>query len=174
MMLLNKKEINMDDLTQEYLQSILHYDVNTGNFTWKIWRGGTARVGALAGKLEKYGYIRIRVGKKLYLAHRLAWFYVHGVWPPHTIDHINRDPLDNRIENLRLATPAENSQNISLSAINSSGATGVSLRKKTNKWRAYITKNYKQIHIGFFDNLNDAIEAREKAVLKYHTYGNIK
>ena len=163
----------MTDLTQDYVRSLLHYDADTGTFTWKSRRGGFAYAGALAGKLETYGYIRIRINKKLYLAHRLAWFYTHGVWPPNCIDHINRNPVDNRLANLRLATKAENAQNSSTRSTNSRGTPGVSWRNDVNKWRVYITKNYKQIHIGFFTKLDDAIKARLAAADTHHKYGKI-
>lgn len=160
----------MTDLTPDYVRSILNYDQHTGVFTWKIWRGGSAKQNSKAGKLERSGYVRIRIGTKLYLGHRLAWFYTYGVWPLDCIDHVNRNRADNRLVNLRLATYSENAENGSVRVTNSSGVPGVSWKKHQNKWRVYITKNYKQIHIGYFSDLNDAIQARINAISVHHKY----
>lgn len=151
-------------LTQTELKTLLDYNKNTGDFTWKIYRGGIVKVGGIAGKVELNGYHRIKVNGKLYQAHRLAWFYVYNEWPSKDLDHINRVRSDNRIANLRLATRSENAQNTKIRINNSSSIIGVSWNKRKNKWRAYITKDYKQIHLGFFDTKEDASLARQKAV----------
>jgi hypothetical protein len=83
------------------------------------------------------------------------------------VDHINRNPLDNRKENLRLATPQQNCMNKSIQTNNTSGVPGVSWRKDRNKWRAFITFNGKQISLGLYVNKEDAINARKEAEIKY-------
>lgn len=83
------------------------------------------------------------------------------------IDHINRNTLDNRKENLRLATMQQNAMNRSVQPNNTSGVPGVSWRKDRNKWRAFITINGKQKALGLYENKEDAIAARKLAEEKY-------
>lgn len=92
-------------LTQARLKELFHYDKETGAFTHIKARRGV-RVGKILGCLANNGYLVIRADGKLYLAHRLAWMYVHGAFPPDQLDHINRMRTDNRLCNLRLATNA--------------------------------------------------------------------
>lgn len=152
-----------DNLTHENLKSILNYDANTGMFKWLISPSIGTRKGYLAGSLSHDGYIHIVIRSKSYLAHRLAWFYTHGEWPPKQIDHINRVRDDNRLLNLRLADSYLNAQNQGLRKCNTSGVKGVGIHKTTKKWRATIHHNNKRIHIGLYDNLQDAKLAREIA-----------
>ena len=79
------------------------------------------------------------------------------------IDHIDRNKNNNRRSNLRMCTPQENSRNCNLSSNNTSGISGASFKKDRNKWRAYITVNNKQISLGSFKNIEEAICARLRA-----------
>ena len=81
------------------------------------------------------------------------------------VDHINGNPLDNRRQNLRVCTVAENNRNNKGRSQSTSGVTGVAWRN--NKWRARIKINHKDIHLGVFDNKEDAIKARKEAEVKY-------
>lgn len=108
------------------------------------------------------GYLRVRFLNRTYQAHRLIWCLFHGEWPSLEVDHINRVPSDNRIENLRLATSEENSRNNSLSKRNSTGATGV-YRTKSNRWLASIYIGGSSRRLGIFDTFEEAKEARIKA-----------
>lgn len=92
----------MEDLTQAELKRKLHYDPDTGIFTWKVFSPGIT-IGKVAGAISS-GYIRIKVHPSLQYAHRLAWLYVYGYFPEHGTDHINGIKTDNRIANLREAT----------------------------------------------------------------------
>ena len=83
------------------------------------------------------------------------------------IDHINHDPLDNRKSNLRACTYQQNMMNHSLRANNSSGTTGVCWYKRTNKWKAEIKINNRTIHLGYYEDMNDAIQARKQAEIDY-------
>ena len=83
------------------------------------------------------------------------------------VDHINRNPLDNRKNNLRIVNNQQNSMNKGAQKRNTSGHKGVSWDKSRNKWYTYITVNYKLINLGRFSILEDAIEARKKAEIKY-------
>ena len=83
-------------------------------------------------------------------------------------DHKNLNPLDNRKENLRLATPAENAQNRSKSTRNTSGIIGVSWDNRRQIWVAQLTVEHKHLFLGYFENKTDAIIARLKAEKKHH------
>ena len=83
------------------------------------------------------------------------------------IDHINRDPLDNRRDNLRIVSIQENSMNLSMSKRNKSGVSGVSWNKNRKKWVARIMYKNKHIHLGYFEKLEDARKARKDAEVKY-------
>lgn len=83
-------------------------------------------------------------------------------------DHDNRNPLDNRMQNLRPVTHAENARNMSIAKNNSSGIIGVGWHKAMSQWRARITVDYNPIELGFFLNKTDAIVARLNAELKYY------
>ncbi len=158
-------------ITQEYLKSILSYDKDSGLFTWKINIAISIRVGDIAGTIMNTGYRRIRINKKGYYAHRLAWLYMTGNFPKE-IDHINRIKDDNQFCNLRLATHQSNMQNRNIQENNKSGVTGVCWHKKRNKWCVNIKVNKIQKHIGYFANFNDAVKARKKAETEYGFYRN--
>ena len=112
--------------------------------------------------LDGYGYVRGGKEKKIQL-HR----FVMNCPDDMVVDHINLNPLDNRKMNLRICTKQQNEMNRPLRNNNTSGITGVSLHKQTNKWRAYIEYNQKYIHLGLFDTKEDAVKAREQAEIKY-------
>jgi hypothetical protein len=119
-------------LTQDYLKQVLDYNSETGLFFWKkIKVKNQVKIGSIAGWDDGRGYLKIEINRKSYRAHRLAWFYVYGVWPKEQIDHINGIKSDNRIINLRDITNAQNQQNkINPSQRNKSGLLGV--YKNTN------------------------------------------
>lgn len=159
-----RKALELQDL-----HSILAYDPETGAFIWKRARGGKAIAGATAGIINRDGYRRIAIYKKPYMAHRLAWFYVHGVWPEKFIDHIDGNPANNAISNLRQCSHSENHQNrVSLIAKPSHliGAQKV----KGGKWRARICAGGKQIYIGTFDTPEEAASAYREAKKKHHPF----
>ena len=159
------------DLKQR-LKELLHYCTATGVFTWKIKRRGTRGKGQAAGTLLSTGYIRLRIDYKYHLAHRLAFLYMDGSFPPNKVDHPNHIRDDNRWCNIRHATSLENQQNISLSKRNKSGICGVSFEQGRNKWVAGICINKKSINLGRFKNKSDAIDARKAANIKYGFHEN--
>ena len=157
-----------NELTAEKLRMLLHYEPATGIFTRKVRTSTRVKVGDVAGCLNSGdGYLQIRLQSQRYKSHRLAWLYVYGVWPEDQIDHINRIRTDNRISNLREVSHKQNHQNRSKSSHNTSGHSGVSWYKQKSRWRAQITHNQKDIHLGLFTNLEDAIAARKAAEKLY-------
>lgn len=150
-------------ITQDELKKQLHYDSETGVFTWLISNSPRVKIGDIAGFFDKYkyGYIFIRINKKLYRAHRLAFLYMEGKFPPKDVDHIDRVRHNNIWNNLRKATRLENMQNISLSSRNTSGYLGVSFDKKRNKFISQIKINGNIKYIGRFET---AIQAHIKYV----------
>lgn len=139
----------MKSLEHRRLLELLHYDPAKGIFVWKKQRSQMP-AGSLAGTPHNCGYWHINVAGQLYLAHRLAWFYVTGKWPTNQIDHINGDRRDNRFENLRLANGSQNNANARLRKDSSSGFKGVSFHKQRRMWRSTICIDGKQKHLGLF------------------------
>jgi hypothetical protein len=143
-------------VTHYDLVRFLSYDMNTGIFTWKMPLSKAVSAGSVAGSIATKGYRRISIGGVTYAAHRLAWYYVHGEWPAHQIDHINGVRDDNRICNLRVATPSQNVINSAVRSDNSSGVRGVSWHKRMNKWTARINIDKKTIWLGAYATKEDA------------------
>ena len=142
-----------NDLTADFVRSILDYDPDTGALSWNP--NIPRRLGRKAGTVSRTGYIQISINNKLYLGHRLAWLHFHGEWPREYLDHINGCRSDNRIQNLREASQAENNRNRSLSSSNRSGFSGVNIRADGNI-RVSIGVNGKQKHLGYFDTTEEA------------------
>ena len=155
-------------LTQERLKELLDYDPETGVFTWKVKVNRKIVVGSIAGSKNPRGYIKIRIDKIAYSAHRLAWLYMYGCWPAKQIDHINRVKNDNRIENLRDVSQQNNVWNVSTPKHNKSGLMGVCYVKRDNRWLAQIKKNRKTIYIGSFVDANEAHQAYLKVKNSIH------
>ena len=161
-----------DDLTAEQLREQLHYDQDTGVFTW-LASNRIGINGNTAGYIHKrYGYRYIKVNTVAYRAARLVFLFVTGDWPPHHIDHINHDRADDRWLNLRPVTSAENARNQSRRVNNSSGVLGVSRHIPLDKWHARIGINGRVRHLGYFDNFDDAVRARRAAEIRHDFHEN--
>jgi len=163
-------------LSQEKLKKVLHYNPDTGIFTWLI-SCKRIKAGDRAGTTSFYRYIYININKKSYLAHRLAWLYMKGVWPKGQIDHENHIRDDNRWSNLYGKTQVENLKNKSKYRNNVSGVTGVHWVNSLKRWRASIKQESKQIHLGQFIDKFEAICCRKSASNKYgfhENHGQIK
>ena len=172
----------MSEIAIDLLRELVAYDPETGKLTW-LARGpghfeGTAKRTPewlakwwntrYAGKeafqnVEAYGCKAGRILGKTVKAHRVAWAIAHGEWPCHTIDHINGDPADNRIANLRDVPIAQNARNKGLYSNNTSGHHGVAWYKPYGRWVSTIRVDGKKRHLGYFDDLDAAIAARRAA-----------
>jgi len=151
-------------VSHQRLKELLDYSPSAGAFAWKDRE--TARPASFArdpGSVAANGRKYIKVDDRLYLAHRLAWFYVNGEWPKHNISPKNGDYLDLRFANLKLLTPAETTRK----HYKGNRGAGVSWDKTKKKWFAKITVNYKQIAVGRFRTKAEAIEACNKARKHY-------
>ena len=157
-------------LTQSRLKQLLHYDPETGVFTWRVSPCNRVRTVSVAGSLGMKGYRRIRIDRSNYFAHRLAWLYMHGQFPCDKTDHINGVKDDNRIANLRAATDAQNSQNRAKQSNNTSGIPGVYWSSKNKKWCAMIGINRRRKYIGYFDDPEAAHAAYLAAKAELHTF----
>ena len=156
-------------LTQSRLRELVTYFPETGEFVRNV-RVANQHAGTTPGSVNKLGYRLIFIDNKRYRAHHLVWLYVHGYLPAY-LDHIDRDPSNNKLANLREATHAQNMQNRSFSKANKSGFTGVRPHQKLkNRWLAQIRANNKCIYLGTFSTPEEASAAYSTAKVKYHTY----
>ncbi len=145
----------------------LSYNKNTGVFKWIKKSKKSTRIGSIAGHKNSLGYIQIRLKKKMHLAHRLSFLLENG-YLPKAIDHINGNPTDTRISNLREATQYQNTLNRGISKNNISGYKGVHFDKSRNKWMAYINFNKLRINLGRFSCKHTAARAYNLAARMYH------
>ena len=152
------------------MQKLLAYNLETGVFTWLQNRSRGVKTGDVAGSKMADGYTQIRINGKHFLAHRLAWFYAYGAWPDKHIDHINRNKSDNRLSNLRQATPSQNAQNRSVNARSSTGLKGVTFHKRDKKYQAAITLNGCVKHLGYFDDGESAHAAYVSASISNQSH----
>lgn len=175
------------EISVEYLRECFTYNPEEGTFIWKIrprehfksedrWKTMNKRcAGKIAGGPTHHGYILIGVGRERHLAHRLAWVMSTGKWPDDTIDHINGNPSDNRLSNLRQASFLENTHNTRIRSNNTSGAKGVYKGPVSGRWRTYINKHKKRFFFGVYENYEDAVavvrEAREKLHGEFANHG---
>jgi hypothetical protein len=172
----------------EILRSVFTYDEVSGNLIFKrrpisMFEGGQRPLnsmslwnatweGRVAGSMNDRGYIRVSVFGKQYLAHKVIFAMRDGEWPISEIDHINGNPSDNRLCNLRFVSRVENMQNMAISSRNKSGALGVFWDTQRGKWSATIKVNDKIIYLGSFIDVASAAVARKVAERKYGFHPN--
>ena len=153
--------------TFDSVSSVLSYDHTSGRFLWLAGKFN----GRIAGNSDARGYVHIGFGGRKYLAHRLAWLLHHRSMPASKIDHINGNPGDNRLCNLREATQVQNMQNAKAHRGSITGLLGVT--KHRRKYRAQILANGKKVHIGLFDTpiaASEAYFAAKKDLHDFDTY----
>lgn len=158
-------------ITQSELKSVAHYDEQTGVFTRRTSKGGF-HIGTPMGRTDTYGYKQLSIAGKAYLAHRAAWLYVNGEWPKDEIDHIDCNPLNNAIANLRESTRKGNVENVVRARKTSlTGVLGIS--PKDGKYQVRIGHNRKQYYIGFFNTKEEAHDAYVVAKRKLHEFNTL-
>jgi hypothetical protein len=159
-------------LDRERLLEILHYDAETGIWTWRASIGTRARPGKEAGSRRPGRYVTIRIDNKLYQAHHLAWLYVRGEWPKHEVDHRNGQRSDCRWTNMREANDKEQAQNRGVRSDNVSGIKGVNRRARSYgvRYTARIMVDGKSLHLGTFADAAKAAAAYRVAAEQH--FGN--
>lgn len=162
-------------LTQARLKELLHYDPDTGLFTWlprglNFWDAHYA--GKVAGSRSGRGYVQIRILERMEYAHRLAFLYMVGKYPEFSTDHINGIITDNRWCNLRSVTQSENNKNMRTPKDNTSGVMGVFWGHRLQKWQPAIRVNRKQYHLGCYSDWFDAVCARKSAENRFGFHPN--
>ena len=152
-------------ITQEMVKSLFKY--RDGDLIRIKKTNNRVKVGDIAGNLMPSGYIQTQINGKRYYNHRLIYLYHNGCLPEY-LDHVDNDPTNNKIENLRPCSRSNNSHNSKIRKNNKSGIKGVCWHKEDKRWRAQIVLNNKNIYIGNFENLNDAKLAVEDKRLELH------
>lgn len=165
----------------ELLRKLLDYNPDTGILIWrtrpvsmfKSQRAANAWNNRFASKeafifTTKDGYRVGAIHQRLINAHRVIWAMQTGSWPEQEVDHINRKPADNRWENLRAATRAQNSQNKNSHRNSSSKFLGISWHAGKKKWAAEIVSNGRRIYLGTFVSEEAAAAAYDRAAQERH------
>ena len=154
-------------ITQERLKEL--FDYQDGQLIWKVKKAQCVKIGTAAGWANRdvHGqqYINVEIDNKSYKVHRLVFMYHHGYFPS-TIDHIDGNRFNNKIENLREVTASPNAQNSKFRKSNTSGHKNVSFDKRNKRWRVMVRVDGVNKSFGYYDDLElaglVAAEARDK------------
>lgn len=159
--------INHTDEERSRIAECLHYDPESGSFTWLVDAARNVKAGRVAGTIGPQGYRFIKLEGRRHAAHRLAWLLATGEWPIGQIDHINGDKADNRICNLRDVTAAINTQNQRRAhSRNKLGLMGVFAFE--GKFRSAVELSGKKTYLGTFDTPEAAHAAYLQAKRQLH------
>lgn len=155
------------------LREVLVYEPDTGLLRWRLTLGARAKAGDRAGSRCGHGYVAVGLdGIRSVPAHRIAWALTHGSWPSIEVDHINGDRADNRLSNLRLATTAENHQNMRRARRdNTTGVLGVS--RSGDRYRAQIQVAGRKHWLGEHATPEQAHAAYVDAKRRLHPKGTL-
>lgn len=170
---------------KDYLSECFLADYSSGQLIWKTrplhhfhdvraQKILNARhAGRIAGTPGKDGYVRVLLGRKSYLIHRIIWTLAHGNIPNDMhIDHINHDRSDNSLGNLRIVSRKENLKNKSRSSRNSTGYSGITFRPDDGKYMVRISVNGKRYSAGCFSSLEEAVSVRNMELSKNNYHPN--
>jgi hypothetical protein len=149
------------DLTQDQVQALFVYDAETGKLFWRQPRYAKQQYEE-AGWNHNKGYRQVCINEQTYLVHRIIWLMFFGTHPEE-IDHIDGDKQNNRLTNLRATTKSRNQHNSGPRKDSRTGIRGVGFNARLGKWHARIQVNKMRHHLGFFDTLEQAQDARENA-----------
>lgn len=180
----------MFQISPSEVRALVEYDPETGILYWlprgsemfkqsgcggadgNAQRWNARYLGKKVGNINQTtGYIEVRIHRRKYGVHRIAWACHHGVWPEE-IDHVNGVRTDNRLANLRAVSHSQNSKNRALPKNNASGRIGVRWHKAARKWVAEIRLGGEQRHLGLFESLEEASEARMAAEVRLGFHPN--
>jgi hypothetical protein len=148
------------------LREVFALDESTGVLRWNIQKK-RVRFGDVAGGISGRGYVYVGLDGLRLKAHRIVFAMVHGCWPDR-VDHINGIKTDNRPENLRAATHAQNMQNAKTRSDNTSGFKGVTWDKRAKRWQAQISVAGRCKFLGYYDDAKEAAEVAREARIKQH------
>lgn len=165
---MNKYQDKLDQngITQELVRELFDYDGDKGILIRKSFKNGKRKpVGHKP--IHSQGYGQVRIGGKMYFTHRIIWLWNFGELPEF-IDHLDRDRMNNRLDNLRTATKQQNNHNHGLHGNNSTGFPGVSWHKPAKKYKAEISINNKNLYLGLFAAAEDAFLAYQLAKIELH------
>ena len=157
-------------VSRKRLKKLLDYCPEAGIFRWITKPNRNIKIGVIAGS-NSHGYISIRIDGRNHLAHRLAFLYLTGAIPIQ-VDHINHIRNDNRWINLRPANYQINGKNLSINRRNKTGVTGVYQDERRGNWYAHIGHNGTTKYLGRFNEKQDAINARKKALIELNYHHN--
>lgn len=156
----------------EAIKHFIAYDHEVGALFWKNNPNRSIAAEKMIGRPNSWGHICFGFRGKTLMAHRVAWFIYYGTWPKYSIDHMNGNPSDNRIANLRDVPQCINQQNKRRAHKNNkTGLLGVSRHQKKNlqrPWRACIKAGGKSRTLGFYSTPEDAHLAYIAAKKKLH------
>jgi hypothetical protein len=148
-------------------QAVDLFEYRNGCLFYRKRQSQNTQVGDEAGYVDKNGYRKLSIKNKKYQAHRII-FLMHYGYLPDILDHIDGNPSNNRIENLREATQQQNCYNKALYSRNTSGHRGVAWSKVLGKWQAYVNVNKKRKFLGYFEDLELADLVATEARDLYH------
>lgn len=155
----------LDGITADQVRAVLDY--RDGHLWWRHPKQGR-RLSKPAGGVDENGYGIICIDGIRYKTHRLVWLYVYGVWPDGLVDHIDGNPSNNDVSNLREASQSENLRNRGAQSNNKSGFKGVCWDSRKKRWLSQIAINGKNKHLGYFQTVEEAHSAYCRGSTKYH------
>ena len=155
-------------MTAEEARQLFSYNPETGDLAWRVSPNSRAPVGRVIRTDNGAGYYHATFRGVRYYVHRLVWLISTGSWPEGLIDHIDGDPTNNRIENLRQASHAENTRNSARRRDNTSGFKGVDFYRRTGRYRARIEVDGRKLDLGTYDTPQEAHAAYCAAAKKLH------